>query len=298
MKLSRLFLALATLAATIVPAAAADEFQLGGLAQGVPATVSYKFAGQPAIAVFVRGPANLIYAKVTADNGANWVEWTPIGTVGMKGSPSCVARTSAFIDCVARGTNDSIWWTVFDVKKVKWTGWLDLGGAAKNDPSLVATKEDGGTQVRIFMRGAKNHLYMNTLEGGDWSDWEDLDGTIGGQFSCAAVADLGAHCYDSSKGNVFQVMDITHQTGSDVVVEDLGGDINGKVSAVWAGNSMTLFGRGSNDALMINKWTGAWSGWTQTEQVIGSAPGCAIDGAGKAWCASVGANGAVQMNRS
>lgn len=297
MKLTGLFLAFAVLAATIAPAAAIDEFQLGGLAQGSPSTVSYKFAGKPAIAVFVRGPANLIYAKVTADNGANWVDWTPISTVGMKGDPSCVARTADFIDCTARGTNNSVWWTVFDVKKVKWTGWLDLGGVAKSDPSIVATKENNKTQVRIFMRGDGNHLFMNTLSGGQWSDWEDLDGTIGGRFSCAAVANLGAHCYDSSKGNVQQVMDITHQTGSDVVVEDLGGDISGKVSAVWAGNEMHLFARGSNDALWLNDWSGSWSGWSETEQVIGSTPGCAIDGAGTAWCASVNKDGSVMMNR-
>lgn len=295
MNLTRLFFGLAALAATIVPASAIDEFQLGGAAKGTPSTVYYKFGGSPAIAVFVQGPGNLIYARVTADNGKNWVDWTPISMDPVNGSPSCVARSESVIDCVVRGPNNSVYWNSFDAAKVKWTGWLDLGGKANSDPSLVATKENNKTQLRIFMRGEANHLFMNTLTD-LWSDWEDLDGTIGARYSCAAVANLGAHCYDSSKGNVLQVMDLTHQTGGDVVVEDLGGNISGKVSAVWVGNAMHVFARGSNDALWLNDWTGAWSGWKETELFIGSAPGCAIDGDGKAWCASVSSNG-VQMNR-
>lgn len=297
MKLSRLFFAFAALAATIVPAWAIDEFQLGGAAKGVPSIVSYKFAGKPAIAVFVQGPGNLIYAKVTADNGKNWVDWTPISMDAANGSPSCAARNADWIDCTVRGPNNSVYWTVFDVKKVKWTGWLDLGGKANADPSLVVTKENNDMQLRIFMRGAANHLFMNTFDAAQWSDWQDLDGTIGARFSCAAVANLGAHCYDSSNGNVQQVMDITHQTGNSVVVEDLGGAVDGKVSAVWAGNAMHLFVRGPNDSLWLKDWNGSWSDWKQTEQVIGSAPGCAIDAAGKTWCASVNQNGTVMVNR-
>lgn len=296
MKLSRLFLAFTALAATIAPALAIDAFQLGGAAKGVPSTVSYKFAGKPAIAVFVLGPGNLVYAKVTADNGKNWVDWTPISMDAVNGDPSCAARNAGQIDCIARGPNNSIYWNSFNVAQVKWTGWLDLGGKANSDPSLVATKEGNKTQLRIFSRGASNHLFMNTLTD-LWSDWKDLDGTIGSRFSCAAVANLGAHCYDSSKGNVLQVTDITHQTGSSVVVEDLGGSVSGKVSAVWAGNAMHVFARGPGDSLWTNEWSGSWSGWTQTEQMIGSAPGCTIDAAAKAWCASVSKDGTVLMNR-
>ncbi len=296
MKLTHVFSTLAALVAMVAPAWALDEFQLGGAGKGTPSTVTYKFGGKPAVAVFVQGPANLIYAKVTADNGKNWVDWTPISMDAVNGSPSCVARSSSQIDCVARGPNNSIWWNNFDVAKVKWTGWLDLGGKANTDPSIVATKEGNKTQLRIFIRGASNHLFMNTLTD-LWSDWQDLDGTIGSRYSCAAVSNLGAHCYDSTKGNVLQVMDLTHQTGNNVVVEDLGGAASGKVSAIWAGNAMNVFARGPNDALWLNRWSGSWSGWKQTEAILGSAPGCAIDDSSKAWCASVSGNGTVQMNR-
>ena len=71
MNLKTLIVAVAGLAALVMPAAA-ESFDLGGAAKGTPSVVSYKFAGQPAVAVFVRGPADLMYAQVGSSNGATW----------------------------------------------------------------------------------------------------------------------------------------------------------------------------------------------------------------------------------
>ena len=215
---SHILAAVAALAVSTLPAAAADSFNLGGAAKGTPSTVAYSFAGAPAVAVFVRGNA----------------------------------KTNA------------------------WTGWSSLGGAASGNPSVVRTSEGGKSQLRIFVRGPLNHLFMNTLGGCKWSDWQDREGTVGKALSCAAVFNLGAHCYDTTANGVLQLTDITHQTGTDVVVENLGGAVSGKVSAVSAGDIFRVFLLGPGQKLWVKSWSGDWSDWQQTDVDLGSAPGCAV----------------------
>ena len=294
---SHILAAVAALAVSTLPAAAADSFNLGGAAKGTPSTVAYSFAGAPAVAVFVRGPGDLMYAQVGTDDGASWTPWAPIGTLALKGDPSCVARSASLIDCAAIGPNNAIYWTNYNAKTNAWTGWANLGGAASSNPSVVRTSEGGKSQLRIFVRGPLNHLFMNTLGGGKWSDWQDREGTVGKALSCAAVFNLGAHCYDTTASGVLQLTDITHQTGTDVVVENLGGAVSGRVSAVSAGDIFRVFVLGPSQKLWVKSWSGDWSDWQQTDVDLGSAPGCAMtaDG-GQAWCASVGGDGTVTMN--
>lgn len=296
MKILAMLAAAAAFAATAIPALAFDSYPLGGAAKGAPSTVAYKFAGQDAVAVFVRGPGGLMYAKTTADEGASFSDWTPIGTLALKGDPSCTARSQSRIDCAAVGPSNTIYWTSYDAKANTWSGWTSLGGYATNDPSIIRTTEGGKTQLRIFVRGPQNHLFMNTLAG-KWSDWQDLDGTVGSAVGCVQVFSLGAHCYDTTASGVKQLTDITHKTGNAVVVDNLGGLVTGRVSAVSTGDAVHLFVLGPQKRLWIKSWSGgSWSDWQQTAVPLTSAPGCAIDASGTVgWCASIGGSGAVTL---
>jgi hypothetical protein len=225
----------------------------------------------------------------------------PIGKQALKGSPSCVARTLSRIDCVAVSANNNVFWTTYDAKKNAWTGWSNLGGYATSDPSAIRTLEGGVATLRVFVRGPANHLFMNSLEGGAWTDWQDLDGTVGDQLACTDMFLSGAHCYDSSKGSALQLSDITNTTGNDVKVEDLGGIISGKVAPVATGskgNKLFVFVNGPGKRLWVKSWTGAWSDWTQLAATVVSAPACAVSKSGDAfWCADVEGNGSVKMVR-
>src|SRR5260370_1303924 len=108
---------------------------------------------------------------------------------------------------------------------------FDLGGSAKGVPSTVAYEFQGEEAFGVFVRGPQNHVFMNSLIGSKWTDWKDLQGVVDGEISCARVFKLGAHCYDSSGKGVLQLMDVTHKTGKDVVTQNLGGAVSGKVSA-------------------------------------------------------------------
>ncbi|MEO8758171.1 MAG: hypothetical protein ABI398_10530 [Devosia sp.] len=294
---SLILAAAAALTMSPLPALASESFDLGGAAKGSPSTVAYQFGGEDAVAVFVRGPGDLMYANVGTEVGAEWTDWTPIGTLALKGDPSCTARSTSRIDCTGVGPNNNLYWTSYDAKANKWTGWANIGGAATNDPSIVKTSEGGKTQLRIFVRGPLNHLFMNSLVNGSWSDWKDLKGVVGTSVSCARVFKLGAHCYDSSANSVLQLDDVTHKTGTDVVTEKLGGLVTGRVSAVGNDWALRVFVNGPGQKLWINTWDKGWSDWQQTDVTMSSSPGCDVDSTGTiGWCANVTPSGSVTMN--
>lgn len=291
--------ALAALAALTfaAPAIAAETFELGGAAKGNPSSVIYKFAGKDHVAVFVRGPGDLMYAQVGTMGGGTWTGWAPIGDLAMKGDPDCVARISSRIDCVAVGPSNNVYWTSYNAKNNSWSGWATLGGYATSDPSIVRT-EDGNVQLRVFVRGPANHLFLNTLDGGKWSDWKDLGIETGTMLSCTDLFGWGAHCYDSTAGSALQLTNVTKDTGAAIVKDNIGGAVSGKVSALSTGGDgevLRVFVRGPGDKLWVKTWDGGWADWEQLDATMKSAPGCAVKASGgDLWCASVG-GGKVTM---
>jgi hypothetical protein len=296
MKLAAALTALVLVTAS--PALAIDNFDLGGAAKGNPSSVVYKFAGQDHVAVFVRGPADMMYAQVGTMDGSDWTGWANIGTLALKGDPDCVARTTTRIDCVGVGPSNQVYWTSYNATSNSWSGWTTLGGFATSDPSIVRTN-DGSTQLRVFVRGPSNHLFMNTLDGGSWSDWQDLDKVTGEKLSCVDLFNWGAHCYDSSGGSALQLTNVTETTGAAMIEDDIGGAVNGKVSAISTGSDgdvLRVFVRGPGNRLWVKTWDGAWTDWEQLAAILGSAPGCAMKkSGGDLWCASVGGGGKVKM---
>lgn len=298
MKLFTTLAAIAILGVSALPVLGGEVYELGGAAKGTPSTVAYQFGGQDSVAVFVRGPGDLMYAKVTADNGDTFTDWAPIGTLALKGDPSCAARSPSRIDCAAVGPNNNVYWTSYDAKANKWTDWANLNGLATNDPSIVRTTEGGKTQLRIFVRGPQNHLFLNSLINGKWSDWQDLQGTVGSDVGCMQVFALGAHCYDTTSKGVLQLTDITHKTGKDVKIDNVGGLVTGRVSAVATHNILRLFVLGPGNTLWMKYWqNNKWSDWGDMGETLGSAPGCAVNSTETiGWCASVNKDGSVTLN--
>ncbi|MEQ1769770.1 MAG: hypothetical protein ABL879_08000 [Devosia sp.] len=298
MSLKSLLCGLAALAIGALPASAMDSFNLGGAAKGNPSSVVYKFGGSDYVAVFVRGPADLMYAQVGSWDGGTWTGWAPIGTLALKGDPDCVARSNTRIDCVGVGPSNEVYWTTYDSAANTWTGWATLGGFATSDPSIVKTN-DGATKLGVFVRGPANHLFMNTLESGSWTDWQDLDKVVGDKLSCVDLFNWGAHCYDSSGGSAVQLTNVTMTAGPALTTDDIGGAVNGKVSGISTGSGgdeLRVFVRGPGNKLWVKTWDGDWGDWDQLGASMTSAPGCAMKKTGgDLWCATVGAGGAVKM---
>jgi hypothetical protein len=292
--------------ATVVAAAfslsggalALDTFNLGGAAKGDPSAVWYRFAGDDYVAVFVRGPGDLMYANVGSESGDTWTGWAAIGTEALKGSPSCVATYPDQIDCFAVGASNAVRHITYDADAHEWSTWENIGGFATTDPSAVRTIEDGDEILRVFVRGPADKLFVNSFDGG-WTDWQDLDVTFGGNPGCTDILVFGAHCYDTSGGSADQYSDLTRETGASIFVDHLGGAIEKKASGVAtgnAGNTLRIFVHGPGHRLWFKKWNGGWQDWKQLAVTVNSAPGCTIKkSGGDAWCASVESDGTVKM---
>jgi hypothetical protein len=296
------FLAAGALLATCATGTLAlDTFDLGGAAKDEPSAVWYKFGADDYVAVFVRGPGDLMYANVGSESGDSWTGWVAIGTEALKSPPSCVAFTSTRIDCVAVGAGNEVKHVSYDSDDHEWSDWESLGGFATSDASAVRTVVDGDRELNIFVRGPADHLFLNTFDGDDWTDWQDLDLTVGSAIGCTDILVLGAHCYDTSGGSARQYSDLTRESGASVFIDELGGAIEGKVSAVAtgnAGNTLRVFVKGPGSRLWFKKWNGSWQEWKQLPVAIGSAPGCTIrKSGGAAWCATVTGGGTVTAIR-
>ena len=81
-------------------------------------------------------------------------------------------------------------------------------------------------------------------------------------------------------------------------MENLGGLVSGRVSAVSTENIIRLFVRGPGNTLWIKTWQGKkWDDWYDMGIQLGSAPGCAVDSTGTiGWCATVNKDGSVTMS--
>lgn len=298
----RSILGTAVLASTMVGgvAAAAETYDLGGAALGVPSVVWYKPAGNDAVAVFVRGKDGRMYAQVGDGEGGGWTGWAAIGDLTLKSDPACVATSSTVIDCVAMGPNNNIFRIRHNAKAFTWTKWENIGGAGAAAPGIARTvDEDGNLMLDVFVEGPGNLLFLNAFDGNEWSDWQNLEVTVGGAVACTDILVVGAHCYDTSGGTAVQYSDLTRNTGSDILIADLGGQVNGKAAPVVSGkkgNNLNVFVNGPGKRLWVKSWDGEFSDWKQLPVAIGSgAPGCGVKkSGGDVWCAVVdGGNGPV-----
>ncbi|WP_417309750.1 hypothetical protein [Devosia sp.] len=290
----------ASLLATAGAASAIETLNLGGSAKGDPSVVWYQFAGQDVVAAFVRGTDGFMYAQVGDSQGDNWTGWARIGNQAIASSPACTASGPHRIDCVAVGSGNNVFHVRYDAQAHSWSDWSNIGGYATGAPGITSTLEAGERMLSVFVSGPANSLFRKSLEAGSWTDWIDLDLTVTGDVACSDLMGSAAFCYDTGSGSAVQMGDLTHVSGSDVIVANLGGAIKGKASAAPAGGlsqMLHIFVRGPGNTLWVKTWDGAaFSNWRDLGAGLGSAPGCdAQVEFGDIWCASVKPNGTVEM---
>lgn len=281
---------------------AADVTDLGGAAKGDPSAVWYKFGGADVVAIFVRGPGDLMYARVGDETGSTWTDWAAIGDMALKGSPACLAIAPSAIDCVAVGPNNNVYAIRYSAKKHQWSDWENIGGYAVADPGLAKGFDgSGGHYLNVYVAGPGNQLFVNSRAEGEWTDWEPLGVVVGGDVACTDILNIGDHCYDSSGGSAVQLTDVTLAANDAVNKEDLGGSVAHKVSAVATGakgNTLRIFVNGPGQRIWMKKWQGGWSAWQQLAALAGNhAPGCTIRAAGGAGFCAINEGGTVKVYR-
>ncbi len=261
--------ALAALACT-ARALAVETVDLGGSAKGQPSAVWYQFQGADYVAAFVRGTDGHLFANVGNPANGDWTGWAQIGEELLKGSPSCVATTTQLIDCVAVGANNAVMHVRYNSKLHQWSDWESLGGYATSDPSAVRTSVDGGTVLNIFVRGPNDLLFWNEFKDGGWSDWQDLDITVGNQLALQRHLRLPAPIATTLPTAPARPVHRRHLASPPAITtDDIGGAIErqgvGHLATGGKGDMLRIFVNGPGQRLWIKKWKGSWIDWQQLD---------------------------------
>ena len=126
----------------------------------------------------------------------------------------------------------------------------------------------------------------------------DLGVTVGNQLGCSDIFVVGAHCYDTSNGTGTQLTDVTGVANPAIGTADIGGAIEGKVSAFATGgkgDTLRIFVNGPGHRLWLKKWKGNWIDWKQLPVTVNGSPACAMKKTGNAAvCLSIESDGTTK----
>ncbi|MDB4874041.1 MAG: insect kinin peptide [Gemmatimonadetes bacterium] len=268
-------LSLAALLASAAPAAAQCLNSASTCVKPAPGEQASAVVGSTTLSLFVRGTDNAVWvATRPASEGTdspNWSAWVSLGgSVASGPAASTRGDRSDNMDVFARGASGHLMhiWRIAGA----WSSWEDLGGALTSAPASVSTTPNN---VDVFARGADNGLAHRAWgAGGVWQAWEKIPGGI--LTSAPVVATM-----TSGSMHVFAAGTNTHmyhvwKTGAAWSSwEDLGCCIVGAPAVAALGSAQLLtLGRGTNNALYAQGFTGRWSGWSAqvNSGVLSSSP--------------------------
>jgi hypothetical protein len=173
------------------------------------------------------------------------------------------------------------------------SGAAVMQGAASGQ--ALASSDPG--QFHVFSVSTTGNLYQDTW-GDSWTAWQDLgnDGVdlAGSPAVAYDSADGSYHAFGlGTNGNVYQD---TYTTAAGWGTwQNLGGGLQGGVSAAYANGQFHVFSVSTTGNLYQDTWGGSWTGWQNlgNDSVdLTGAPGIAYDSADGSYHAfALGANG-------
>lgn len=211
------------------------------------------------------------YAQAVYEAICDYYGWS-YGASGATDGPAACCMNSGRVDLVWRGSNNHIYmktWT----SSGGWSGNIDMamGGVTYDDPGIVS-RADGCLEV--FHRGTNSQLYHAYNNGGGWSGWESLGGTIlSGTSACKRGDNYSMEVV--ARGSDNGIQKISWNATSGWVWQNLGGYTNDTPAIVSRDiNNMEVFARGTDNQLYHKWWTssGGWSGWYSLGGSITSSP--------------------------
>lgn len=270
---SRLWVLLLVVAASVVPARAWEQIQTG--VEREPGECVSWSPGR--IDCFVR-----------LSNGAlSWTYrehdvWSTPRELGGKlaGSPSCVVRGPAGINCFAASYKGVL--AEIHLNGKVWSEWSSLGGDIA--PGRVSCISSARDRMACYARGREGQLMKREWRGGKaWDPWRDMGGSLGGDPDCIIVGGGNTACFArSSQGELAAFLpDATGKAGG---WTSLGGRVEGRPSCVrLRSGEATCVARSRSGRLHI--WRGMplyaeSNGITSsTDEAIADEPSCALDNA-------------------
>ena len=232
-------------------------------------------------------------------NGS-WTGWQGLGndSVALTGSPGIAYDPDdGSYHAFALGTNGNMYQDTYTPSS-GWGTWQDLGGGLQGGVS--AAYIDG--QFHVFSVSTTGNLYQDTWTG-SWTGWQDLGNDsvdLTGSPGIAYDPDSGSyHAYAvGTNGNVYQ--DLYTPSGGWGTWQNLGGGLQGGVSATYVSGTFHVFSVSTTGNLYQDTWNGSWTGWQglgNDSVALTGSPGIAYDPDDGSYHAyAVGTNGNVYQD--
>ncbi|TYK51402.1 hypothetical protein [Actinomadura decatromicini] len=144
---------------------------LGGFIVGDPSAV----ATSNGTDLFVRGGDNQVYANHVAPSGAvtGYSVLSGLTVTGEIESIVPADEPTGTVRIFARGPEGAVWTNVR--RNGSWVGWSSLGGFITSDITAGRLIGPIGGNVRIFVRGGDNRVYLNQISPTGASGFQAVD---------------------------------------------------------------------------------------------------------------------------
>jgi hypothetical protein len=216
---------------------------------GVPLTSDPVAVTAPnAIYVFARSQNGQLWHG-HIDNGV-WSDWAPMQG-NLTTDPEAVSSQYG-VHVFARGTDNQLYTRLLDAQG--WSPWTPLGGSPRATASAVATNSG----VYVFIRNSDDQIWYRRYNGG-WGGWQVLGAPVTGVPSTAV--DGANTIYVVVRGTNGHIFCNRMIGGSWTGYMDLGGNANASPVVVSAGSYVSVFFRGTDNALYHGRFTPPWSGF-------------------------------------
>jgi hypothetical protein len=209
-----------------------------------------------------------------------WTAWQDLGNNGtlLQGTPAIAYDPSDnSYHAFALGTNGDTYENTYTTT-AGWGDWQSLGGVLQGGLSAVYV----GTSFHVFGVSSSGNLYQDTWNG-SWTGWQDIgndnEALTGSPGIAYDSSDSSYHAFALGKnGNTYQVT-YTPSTGWGNW-QNLGGVLQGGLSATLVGTSFHVFGVSSSGNLYQDTYSGGWTGYQDIgndNEALTGAPGIAYD---------------------
>jgi hypothetical protein len=241
---------------------------LGGVIVGDPSVVVNSFGTH----FFVRGTDDQVYTNTITPSGAV-TGYSTVPGLTVTGDVEALVPNLApagSLRIFARGPDGAVWTN--SLNGGAWAGWSSLGGSATSDITAARTFAVPNDTVRVFVRGADHRVHVSRVSASGVTAFEPLgdlqvtsdiavaeDALFGGGFIAARGADSGVWTL-----NLFTIP---------YVWKPLGGTATSDPAISFQGNVTSLYVRGTDDALYVNKAASPDAPYRGYERIDGAVAG-------------------------
>lgn len=246
-----------------------------------------------------QGPGGGLYDKYQLQRSippnwvGNWADWVQLFCC-MVGVPTIVTALDGRLATFFRGGDNHLYHMWQGVPSGAWTGFLDLGGDIRSDPSAFRSA-DG--RLQVFVLGSNQHVYSKwqVTPGGGWTDYADFGCCVIGNPIASMNADGRAELFvRGGDGGFWHIWQGAPGGGWTTSWAPLGGSLGSDPVTTLVMDGRLAFFYIGQDQHLWHIWQlqagGNWSGWLDLGCCVAGMPDVLLsyDGRMEVWAIGTG----------